>query len=353
MRSRIIGSGFVTGENMVTNDQLGRMMDTSDSWIRERSGIEPRYYVERGTTTSDLGVGAAKQGDRGRRHFQGRDRLHRLRHHDAGPLLPRLRRPPPGQARDRPRSGARHPPAVHRVHLRPPGLRRADQGRAGAHGAPGRRRSPLRLHALDQAGTTSTAAAASAPTEEERAVATRFRDRTVLFGDAAGAVVLRASEGRRAGCSDSSCTPTAANSEDLYVPGVGFAHRPFVDRGADPRVAPRPGDGRARGVQAGGVAHAGGGARLCAKQRHDRRTTSTCSSPTRPTCGSTRRCRRRWGCRTSASTTTSSGTGTPPPRPSPSPYDECRKSGRIREARLVCFVGLGSGFHWGAALMRA
>src|ERR1700693_5014538 len=61
MGSRIIGSGFVPGENLVTNDQLARLMDTSDSWIRERSGIESRYYVERGTTTSDLGLGAAKK----------------------------------------------------------------------------------------------------------------------------------------------------------------------------------------------------------------------------------------------------------------------------------------------------
>jgi len=37
----------------------------------------------------------------------------------------------------------------------------------------------------------------------------------------------------------------------------------------------------------------------------------------------------------------------------PIALDECRKSGRIRPGNLVCFVGLGSGFHWGAALMRA
>ena len=61
MRSQIIGSGFVTGENLVTNDQLARIMDTSDAWIRERSGVETRYYVELGTTTSDLGAGAARK----------------------------------------------------------------------------------------------------------------------------------------------------------------------------------------------------------------------------------------------------------------------------------------------------
>ena len=61
MRTQIVGSGFVTGEHLVTNDQLSRVMDTSDEWIRERSGIETRYYVEQGTTTSDLGVGAARK----------------------------------------------------------------------------------------------------------------------------------------------------------------------------------------------------------------------------------------------------------------------------------------------------
>jgi 3-oxoacyl-[acyl-carrier-protein] synthase-3 len=36
----------------------------------------------------------------------------------------------------------------------------------------------------------------------------------------------------------------------------------------------------------------------------------------------------------------------------PIAYDECRKAGRIKQGDLVCFVGLGAGFHWGAALMR-
>src|SRR2546422_4893512 len=61
MRTQVIGSGFVTGEHLVTNDQLSQLMDTSDAWIRERSGVETRYYVEQGTSTSDLGVGAAKK----------------------------------------------------------------------------------------------------------------------------------------------------------------------------------------------------------------------------------------------------------------------------------------------------
>jgi 3-oxoacyl-[acyl-carrier-protein] synthase-3 len=36
----------------------------------------------------------------------------------------------------------------------------------------------------------------------------------------------------------------------------------------------------------------------------------------------------------------------------PIAYDECRRSGRVKNGDLLCFVGLGAGFHWGAALLR-
>src|SRR5260370_98596 len=61
LHTRILGTGFVTGEHLIKNDDLTKMMDTSDQWIRERSGVEERYYVEAGTSTSDLGVAAARK----------------------------------------------------------------------------------------------------------------------------------------------------------------------------------------------------------------------------------------------------------------------------------------------------
>ena len=60
-RAVIIGSGTEIPQNLVTNDMLARLMDTSDEWIRERSGVETRYYVDPGTGTSDLGVAAARK----------------------------------------------------------------------------------------------------------------------------------------------------------------------------------------------------------------------------------------------------------------------------------------------------
>src|SRR5438552_12359444 len=60
-RSVIVGSGSEIPPTRVTNDMLARVMDTSDEWIRERSGVEARHYVERGAGTSDLGVAAAQR----------------------------------------------------------------------------------------------------------------------------------------------------------------------------------------------------------------------------------------------------------------------------------------------------
>src|SRR5262249_8600352 len=60
-RSLIVGSGKEIPPNCVSNAMLARLMDTSDEWIKERSGIETRYYVDPGTATSDLGVAAARR----------------------------------------------------------------------------------------------------------------------------------------------------------------------------------------------------------------------------------------------------------------------------------------------------
>jgi len=60
-RAVIIGSGSCIPPKPVTNDMLSRIMDVSDQWIRERCGVENRYYVEEGTSTSDLGMAASSE----------------------------------------------------------------------------------------------------------------------------------------------------------------------------------------------------------------------------------------------------------------------------------------------------
>ena len=60
--SKITGLGFYVPENVVTNDDLSKVMDTNDEWIQERTGIKERRHVVKGTdTTTSMGVKAAQK----------------------------------------------------------------------------------------------------------------------------------------------------------------------------------------------------------------------------------------------------------------------------------------------------
>ena len=59
--SKITGLGYYVPENIVTNDDLSKCIDTNDAWIQERTGILERRHVIRGEdTTTSMGVKAAK-----------------------------------------------------------------------------------------------------------------------------------------------------------------------------------------------------------------------------------------------------------------------------------------------------
>jgi 3-oxoacyl-[acyl-carrier-protein] synthase-3 len=57
--SRIAGTGSYLPDKVVTNHDLEQMMDTSDEWIRERTGIKRRHLAGDGEKTSDLALAAA------------------------------------------------------------------------------------------------------------------------------------------------------------------------------------------------------------------------------------------------------------------------------------------------------
>lgn len=59
--SKISGLGYYVPENIVTNDDLSKIMDTNDEWIQERTGIKERRHIIRGEdTTTSMGVKAAE-----------------------------------------------------------------------------------------------------------------------------------------------------------------------------------------------------------------------------------------------------------------------------------------------------
>jgi 3-oxoacyl-[acyl-carrier-protein] synthase-3 len=350
MRTQILGSGFVTGEHLVTNEQLAQMMDTSDAWIRERSGVETRYYVEQGTATSDLGVGASKKAleDAG----VAKEEIDYIVFATMTPdhYFPGCG----GILQDK--LGIGNVPALD-VRQQCTGfiyglqisdaLVKAGQARTvllvGAEVHSGFMPWTQWDHLFGRGGEP--------PTDEQKAVATRFRDRTVLFGDAAGAVVLRAAEGDR-GLLGFQLHSDGANFRDLAVPGVGFARRPYVSE-ADVREWRHVPEMNGRAVFKQAVSRMPQAVReLCAKHgiavaeidlliahqanlRINEAVQKALGLPDDRVYNNIQ----RYGNTTAATI--------------PIALDECRRSGRIRAGHLVCFVGLGAGFHWGAALMRA
>ena len=61
MNSRIIGTGSHLPEKVLTNADLEKIVDTSDEWIRTRTGIRSRHIAAEGELTSDLALPAAQK----------------------------------------------------------------------------------------------------------------------------------------------------------------------------------------------------------------------------------------------------------------------------------------------------
>ncbi len=61
LRAKITGTGMYVPERVVTNKDLEEVMDTSDEWIRQRSGIEERHWVSEGQGPVDLAEPAARR----------------------------------------------------------------------------------------------------------------------------------------------------------------------------------------------------------------------------------------------------------------------------------------------------
>jgi 3-oxoacyl-[acyl-carrier-protein] synthase III len=350
MRTQIIGSGFVTGEHRITNDQLAQLMDTSDSWIRERSGVEARYYVEQGTATSDLGVGAAKKAleDAGVTKEEVDYVVFATMTPDhyfpgcGGIFLEKMKMP--------------HIPTLD-IRQQCTGFLYGLQV-ADVLVRSGEARTVLLVGAEVHSGFMPWrnwdflfGRGGQPPTPEEKTINTRFRDRTVLFGDAGGACVLRGEEGDR-GLLGFKVHSDGEGYEALYVPAPGFAQRPYVTA-ADLDEGRHIPEMNGRQVFKLAVTrmpqavrevcdHCGVAVRdldlLIAHQanlRINELVQRALELPDEKVFNNIQ----RYGNTTAATI--------------PIALDEARKAGRVRDGALVCFVGLGAGFHWGAALMRA
>ncbi|MCU1348317.1 MAG: 3-oxoacyl-ACP synthase [Acidobacteria bacterium] len=353
VRSVITGSGIGIARNLVKNDALARIMDTTDEWIRTRSGIEQRYYVDPGVGSSDLGMIAAE----GALQAAGRDRS------DIDAVVFATMTPDhffPGNGPVlQAKMGLANVPTFD---IRQQcsgflyGLDLADSLiRSGKH------RRVLLVGAdvhtpfmpWENGWDVSIGLSDREVTAEERAVNTKYRDRTVLFGDGAGAVIVEASEGDDSrGFLGAKLHTDGSNLEALYVKGVGFRHRPYVskqeiDEGDTIPVM----EGRAVFKEA--VSRMPESVReICAAagvtvddidvllihQANLRIVEAVARQLSLPPEKVPHNIE-RYG-------NTTAGT-------LPILFHECLTDGRIQPGMLVCFTALGSGLHWGAALYRS
>ncbi len=60
-RTAVAALGTYTPDRVVTNEELTRLMETSDEWITQRTGIKERHWVAPGQGNSDLALEATKR----------------------------------------------------------------------------------------------------------------------------------------------------------------------------------------------------------------------------------------------------------------------------------------------------
>jgi 3-oxoacyl-[acyl-carrier-protein] synthase-3 len=351
LRTTILGTGFVVGEHKVKNDALAKVMDTNDEWIRERSGIEERYYVEEGTATSDLGVRASEKAIADAKVAKSE-----IDYIVFATMTPDYYFPGCGSLLQA-KLGLGNVPALD-IRQQCSGfvyglqvcdaLLRSGQAKTilfcGAEVHSG-------FMPWDKEGFEVVfGRSEKAPTAEQREWNTKFRDRTVLFGDAAGAVVLRAAEGDR-GVLGFKLHSDGTPFDQLYVPSCGFAYRPYTSdvhfkegrhipvmngKGVFKMAVSKMPEVIREVCAAQGKAV--GDIDLLIMHQANLRISELVQRNLELPDSKVYNNIQRYGNTTAATI--------------PIAYDECRKAGRVKPGNLVCFASMGAGFHWAAALMR-
>lgn len=348
------GSGMFVPEGVVTNERLSLLMDTSDEWIRQRTGIAERRFARRGQSSATLGAEAARRAlaDAGVEpgeldlivfstmtpdhyfpgnggllaHSLGLDATHAidLRMQCAGFL-----------------SGLH----VADAFIRSGGARRILLVGAECHAS---------LFPWTDADWAVLFGESEGPVRPEaKAWGTAQRDRAVLFGDGAGAFVLEAREAEEgSGFLGFLMRTDGAHWDKLYVPGGGSASFPyfspemFEDNRTVPVVEGRQVFRLATTAMPEIVREI---LRLHGFELPDlslllmHQANLRINEAVQKSLGLSDRQVfhniQRYGNTTAATL--------------PLVFHEAKQAGHIRSGDLVGFTALGAGLHWGAALMRA
>jgi 3-oxoacyl-[acyl-carrier-protein] synthase-3 len=332
---------------------LARIMDTTDAWIRERSGVETRYFVSPGTATSDLGVAAAGKA----LEMAG------VAKEDVDLVVFATMTPDhyfPGCGSILQSKLGLRPVPCFDIRQQCTGFLYGLQ-LVDAHIRSGLARTALLVGAEVHSGFMPWTAAHfeymygrsdAPPAPEEMAWNTRFRHLTVLFGDAGAAVVIKAAENGGRGIVDQILHADGTDYEKLCVPGTGFKHRPYTDpeqfrRGdhipvMDGRYVFKMATTTMLEVSQELLArnHVGiGDVSMVLMHQANKRINEYCQKALGIPDGKIVHNIERYGNTTAATI--------------PLLWDECVHDGRIKVGDLVLMVAFGAGMTWGATLVRA
>lgn len=349
----LAGCGVAVPPLTIDNATMARVLETTDEWVRERSGIVTRHFVEEGVGAAELGAQAAQAAldDAGiaageidyivcatmtpDHYFPGCGTLIQQRLGAATVPALDLRQQCAGFAYGLQVVQALIASGVARCVL----LVGTD-----VHTSlmPFSRRTWDVLLGRDD-GPLSP---------EELAWNSRFRHLVVLFGDAAGAMVFRAdSSGDGRGILGAELHGDGAHKGILYVPGVGSAHRPFVSaeqlaagdavpvmegRQVFKLAVTRMPEATLRLLQRHGYSTADLDLLVMhqANLRINEAAQKVLGLPDEKVHNNIQ----RYGNTTSATL--------------PLCFHEAREHGKARPGSLVAFAALGAGLHWGAVLLR-
>ena len=346
----VIGSGRWMPGRPVTNTDLSRVMETTDEWIRTRTGIGQRHFAAEGMGTSTIATEAAR-----RAVEDAKIDLKEVDYIVLGTMTPDYIFPGTGGI-----VGANLGiPGVPCLDIRqqcaafPFGIQVAD-----ALIESGAAKTILMIGAEAHAGFMPWEDWDVLYGDSQRPVskeaferATRHRGLAVLFGDGGGAVVLRKHPKPGHGLLGVRIHTDGRLAKQIYIRGGGFLRRPYFSdvmfkneehiptmTGRDlfktavtklPEVVHELCDGL--GVAMGDIDW------FLAHQANDRINEAVRKSLDVPAAKVPSNIE-RYG-------NTSAGT-------IPILLDECLKDGRIKPGQLICFLALGAGLNWGAALLR-
>jgi 3-oxoacyl-[acyl-carrier-protein] synthase-3 len=353
-RAVLAGTGVAIPPLVVDNHMLSRIIDTSDEWIRERSGIVTRYYVEAGVASSDLGADAARAAladagiDAGEidylvcatmtpdHYFPGSGTLIQQKL-GIGPL--------PALDIRQQCAGFAYGLQVVDALIRSGIARTVLLVGADVHTSlmPFSARTFEVLHGRDPGPLSA----------EELAWNSKFRHLLVLFGDGGGAMVFRRGDkdddGR--GILGAALYGDGHHRDILYVPGGGSQRRPFVSCEMVERAETVPVmDGRAvfklavtrmPEVTREVLRRGGFGVEdldLLVMHQANLRINEASQKALGLPDGKVHNNIQRYGNTTSATL--------------PIAFHEAQQLGKAAAGSLVAFTALGAGLHWGSVLMR-